>query len=73
MVSKQIYFITWLQYATLFIFMDQVLLLVHLSYPFQVTQLDFQVTQLTKCHLKLTVSLDMLTMSLEKPTNSLHI
>ena len=33
-------------YATLFIFMDQAVLLVYHSYPFQVTHLVFQVTRL---------------------------
>ena len=50
--------------------MNQAVLLVHLSNPFQVMLLDFQLTQLTKYDLfKPTVSLDKPTVSLEKPTN----
>ena len=45
--------------------MNQAVLLVHLSNPFQVMLLDCQLTQLTKYHLfKLTVSLDKPTVSL---------
>ena len=58
--------VTWLQYATLFIFMDQAVLLVHHSHPFQVTQLVKMCRLISQSLKKQEVSLEKTMVTLAK-------